>query len=36
MPFPSDSALQSINALSLNATNYKKAIEILHERYENK
>ena len=34
--FLSDSALQSINGLSLNATNYKEAIEILHERYENK
>ena len=30
--FLSDSALQSINGLSLNATNYKEAIEILHER----
>ena len=30
--FLSDSALQSI----LNATNYKKTIEILHERYGNK
>ena len=34
--FLSDSALQSINGLSLNATNYKEAIEILHERYGNK
>ena len=25
-----------INGLSLNATNYKEAIEILHERYGNK
>ena len=29
--FLSDSALQSINCLSLNVTNYKEAIEILHE-----
>ena len=34
--FLSDSALQSINGLSLNAINYKGAIEILHERYGNK
>ena len=34
--FLSNSALQSINGLSLNATNYKEAIEILHERYRNK
>ena len=34
--FLSDSALQSINGLSLNDTNYKEAIEILHERYGNK
>ena len=34
--FLSDSDLQSINGLSLNATNYKEAIEILHERYEKK
>ena len=32
----SDSALQSINGLSLNANNYKEAIEIFHERYGNK
>ena len=32
----SDSALQSIDGLSLNATNYKEAIEILHECYGNK
>ena len=31
-----DSALQSINGLSLNAINYKEAIEILDERYGNK
>ena len=31
--FLSDSALQSIDGLSLNATNYKEAIEILHECY---
>ena len=35
-PFLSDSALQSIDGLSLNATNYKEAIEILHECYGNK
>ena len=35
-PFLSDSVLQSIDALSLNATNYKEAIEILHECYRNK
>ena len=35
-PFLSDSALQSINGLSLNVTNYKEAIEILHEWYKNK
>ena len=29
-------AFQSINGLSLNSTNYKQAIEILHERYLNK
>ena len=34
--FLSDSDLQSTNDLSLNATNYKEAIEILHERYEKK
>ena len=34
--FLSDSALQSINGLSLNATNYKEAIDILHQRYGNK
>ena len=34
--FLSDSALESINGLSLNVTNYKEAIEILHERYGNK
>ena len=34
--FLSDSALQSINGLSLNPTNYKEAIEILNERYRNK
>ena len=34
--FLSDSALQSINGLSLNVTNYKEAIEILHEWYKNK
>ena len=34
--FLSDSALQSINGLSSNVTNYKEAIEILHERYGNK
>ena len=34
--FLSDSALQSINGLSLNPTNYKEAIEILNERYKNK
>ena len=28
--------MQLINGLSLNATNYKEATEILHERYENK
>ena len=31
-----NSALQSINGLSLNATNYKEAIDILHQRYGNK
>ena len=35
-PFFSDSALQSINGPSLNVTNYKEAIEILHEWYKNK
>ena len=34
--FLSDSALQSINVLSLNATNYKEAIEVLHEQYGNR
>ena len=34
--FLSDSALQSINGLYLNDTNYKEAIEILHEWYGNK
>ena len=34
--FLSDSVLQSINGLSLDATNYKEGIEILHERYGNK
>ena len=34
--FLSDSALQSIHCLSLNVTNNKEAIEILHERYRNK
>ena len=29
--FLSDSALQLINGVSLNATNYKEAIEILHD-----
>ena len=30
--FLSDCALQLIKGLSLNSTNYKEAIEILHER----
>ena len=31
-----DSAFQSINGLSLNAANYKEAIEILHKQFLNK